>query len=460
MPRNQQLPHDGLSATHRCFLGLGIPVGVQFKWLWGDPTLDSSKRRQVTESIEQAARLCPELKHWVLVTPHEMSNADRDWFGKLSLGQSFTLHHRGQIQIEEWLDGHPALLARYYPETARNHPEAHGYDGTDIRGWGEQYRGKVTASHRNLRLLGLPPRVVERQDGLGEIALNEVFVPQTLIPLGREGQPRQTLSQVVQETGSGFPPADGSFVRANAFQQPRPCVLLGDPGCGKSTILQFLSLLYGGQAQLGNTHVEPRVPLFVSLREFAHRQDKEQRFNFVDALVDHAHGTYQMRSAHPFFFESLLLMGEAIVLMDGLDEVGDVARREKIARSVEGFHLEYPGCPLWVTSRLVGYTGNTRLSVEGFDHLTVEGLDLHQQHRFIRNWYAAQLPNDAHAREERVNSLISAVGRTPGVQRLASNPLLLTLITLIYHHAGRLPQNRCQLYDMCVDMCSSMSGSK
>ena len=317
----------------------------------------------------------------------------------------------------------------------------------------------MAASQRNLRLLGLPPRVVERQDGFGEIALNQVFVPQTLVPWGREGQERQTLSQLVQEAGNDSLPADGSFVRANAFQQPRPCVLLGDPGCGKSTILQFLSLLYGGKAQLGNTHIEPRVPLFISLGEFVRRQAKEQRFNFVDALVERAHGAYQMRSAHPFFFESLLLMGEAVVLMDGLDEVGDVARREQIARSVEGFHLEYPGCPLWVTSRLVGYTGNTRLSVEAFHHFAVERLDLHQQHRFIRNWYTAQLPNDAHAREERVNSLISAVGRTPGVQRLASNPLLLTLLPLSTtmqvgcHRTGAS-------YTICARMCSSMSGSK
>ena len=99
----------------------------------------------------------------------------------------------------------------------------------------------------------------------------------------------------MQEAGNDFPPADDSFVRANAFQQPRPFVLLGDPGGGKSTILQFLSLLYGGQAQLGNTHVEPRVPLFLSLCEFVHRQDKQRPFNFVDALVDHAHSTYQMQ---------------------------------------------------------------------------------------------------------------------------------------------------------------------
>ena len=300
MPRNQQLPLTTNSATHRCFLGLGIPVGVQFKWLWGDPTLDSSKRRQVTESIEQAARLCPELKHWVLVTPHEMSNADRDWFGKLSLGQSFTLHHRGQIQIEEWLDGHPALLARYFfPETARNHPEAHGYNRTDIRGWGEQYRGKVTASHRNLRLLGLPPRVVERQDGLGEIAHQRSLRPADPDPFGPRGPAK--ANPVTSRAGNReWFPARRRFLReGERLSATSTLCPPQNTGCGKSTILQFLSLLYGGQAQLGNTHVEPRVPLFVSLREFAHRQDKEQRFNLVDALVDHAHGTYQMRSAHP-----------------------------------------------------------------------------------------------------------------------------------------------------------------
>ncbi|MGA2864230.1 MAG: NACHT domain-containing protein [Verrucomicrobiota bacterium] len=442
---------DGL-IREGLFLGLVAPVGVQFKWLWGEPTFDSSQRGQVKDSIDQAVRLCPDLKHWVLITPHELSNADKDWFDGLGQGLPFCPHHSGRYQIEVWLDGYPALLARYCPDAARHHPEAQGYDGADLRGWADQYCARVALNHRSLRLLGLPPRIVERQEDSGDIALRQVFVPQSFIPQSGEEKSPRTLAQLVQEPDSDAFSADPSPVGPNALQQPRPRVLLGDPGCGKSTVLQFLALLYSGQAQLAKGRVRNRVPLFISLGEFVRRQDRQQRFNFVDALVDHAHSTYQMRSAHPFFFESLLLMGEAVVLLDGLDEVGHLVRREKTAREIEAFHLEYPMCPIWVTSRLVGYAGNGRLKGDLFDDFAVAPFDVHQQRVFIGNWYAAQLPHDAPAREERTKSLTAAIERAPGVKRLAPNPLLLTLMALIHRYTGRLPQSRCQLYDMGVDM--------
>src|SRR5262245_3764446 len=51
------------------FLGLPAPTGLQFKWLWGTPTLNSTQRSQIADALSSALRNFPRLKAWVIVTP-------------------------------------------------------------------------------------------------------------------------------------------------------------------------------------------------------------------------------------------------------------------------------------------------------------------------------------------------------------------------------------------------------
>ena len=39
---------------------------------------------------------------------------------------------------------------------------------------------------------------------------------------------------------------------------------------------------------------------------------------------------------------------------------------------------------------------------------------------------------------------------TPSVKRLATNPLLLTILVLIYENVGKLPNRRAKLYETCT----------
>src|SRR5690606_37120037 len=138
------------------------------------------------------------------------------------------------------------------------------------------------------------------------------------------------------------------------------------------------------------------------------------------ARSDHA-----LAQAHPFFFEAALRMGEAFVLFDGLDEVGNAPARQRIKQMIEAFRAQYPACPVWVTSRIYGYTPDVRLPATEFQHLRLGRLDDAQVAEFIRRWYTLQLPDNPRDRQESTESLLQAVQRTPSVRRLAGNPLLL-----------------------------------
>jgi predicted NACHT family NTPase len=51
----------------------------------------------------------------------------------------------------------------------------------------------------------------------------------------------------------------------------------------------------------------------------------------------------------------------------------------------------------------------------------------------------------------RAENLIKAIKGNPSVERLAKNPLLLTILALIHHQGTRLPQRRVELYRLCIE---------
>ncbi|MBI3410174.1 MAG: trypsin-like peptidase domain-containing protein [Planctomycetes bacterium] len=441
------------SAPQGGLLDLQGTIGVQFRCEWDESPLSEVAKRQLETSVEVVKNLRKEIQSIVVVSFHELNGADRQWFHTIAKKFSLALYHCGHKHICEWLYNVPCLYARYYPEYARHDPAASGFGGNhSFVSLSEEYRKCVIEAHRNLRLLGLPPRIVQHQEEAGNIPLKRIFTPQSFVSTARTPGTNWLSSASVSDQPPGRDDSHSVLSLADLVSSQKSCVILGDPGAGKSTVLHFISLFNTGDASLSNVFVYNRMPLFISLREFTRRQHQLPGMNLVDYMVDNAHSAFQIQHVHHFFFESLLLMGEAIVLLDGFDETGPPGTREKLARSLEAFQRRYPDCPIWVSSRLYGYAGNTCLSRDLFEHFKVNRFDDQQQQDFIASWYTTQIPNDVGMRNDRIESLKAAVRRTLGVRRLASNPLLLTLIALMHHYRGRLPQTRGELYDESVNM--------
>jgi formylglycine-generating enzyme required for sulfatase activity len=409
--------------------GLQGPVAFQFKWLW-DGIHKGSKARQVADSLTRAAQ-ASEIQHWVLVTPHDLTPAENDWLLARSPRADIAVHHWGQTRLEGLLrDYCPALFARYYPHEAK--AVLTGYDGHEFSEFASDYRSKLAIAHRRLRTIGLPPETLREQDITTEIPLRRIFVPQRFA----SQHDRDRIVNLGELLGT----------RSS-------CVLLGDPGLGKSTVLSFLALLLCGEADLSNFDRSPEiVPLLIPIRDFLKLRQQHADLGFLEYLASRARSDLNLPHAHRAFFEATLRMGEALVLIDGLDEAGGDASRQRIATAIQTFHAQFPQCPCWVTSRIYGYTQAARLPADSFAHYRVERLETQQIDDFIARWYAIQYPDNPREREERVRSLQHAVQRTPGVQRLAGNPLLLTLMAFIHHGQRTLPQDRGDLYEQCVQM--------
>jgi predicted NACHT family NTPase len=91
-------------------------------------------------------------------------------------------------------------------------------------------------------------------------------------------------------------------------------VILGDPGAGKSSLLQYLAL---GWAEQRESVAAAPIPLLIELRTYA--RDK-QRAKCTDLLSFHPRGKYTCRLNQQQLHDKLRA-GQAIALFDGVDEV-------------------------------------------------------------------------------------------------------------------------------------------
>lgn len=146
----------------------------------------------------------------------------------------------------------------------------------------------------------------------------------------------------------------------------------------------------------------------------------------------------------PGLVDLLLLTGRAVVLFDGLDELLDTSRRADIAARVEQFCIEYPLAPVLVTSRIVGYD-QARLDETQFTIYRLGGFRGEDVQEYARKWFALDIgahPDDADAFMEESES----------VPDLRSNPLLLSLMCILYRGEGSLPRNRAEVYGQCASL--------
>lgn len=249
-----------------------------------------------------------------------------------------------------------------------------------------------------------------------------------------------------------------------AVSQHARLVFLGDPGAGKTTLMRFLALRFALAVQAaeaavvdreGRSYGETRLPILVRVAEFADAFSKDRSLSVRDFLPRHHCGDLGLPEAEvKALYEAALGAGNALILLDGLDEVVSAADRAEIGRRIDSFVAGLPhGNRVIVTSRIMGYR-EVPLS-SAFSEHTLRDMSIEQIERFLQRWCPAHEKHrdplaSEEVRKKRADDeaalLIQAVKDNPGVKRLATNPLLLTILALIHRNGSHLPKRRIELY--------------
>ena len=227
-------------------------------------------------------------------------------------------------------------------------------------------------------------------------------------------------------------------------------VVLGDPGSGKSCFVRTEIMSYCEPSSGVNYDwYAQHVPVFLPLAQYTNGIDDPT------SLLDHcvAHAGSQKLDLDRIQLDILLSRGLVALFLDGLDEIGSIAARQRVVEEVRQLVEEFAptGNRIVLTSRPAAVRDLnvsrklTKLTLQGLTDAEIELLatKLFQ----VRYQPSDDLPETD---KDVINSILQDCSSKPGIRRLARNPLLLTLLVFIYENSGAFAARRHLIYSQAV----------
>lgn len=318
-------------------------------------------------------------------------------------------------------------------------------ENTEARKKLEDYDQYLRNKFKYLELRGFSPKISGKEV---QMELLDIFVPleinvnKSIVPNILEE--KTSLSQKSFKIDNPIIKEDKKKNPLISILEHRYLVILGDPGSGKSTLLKHLAIevthLRNSMDLFANI-----VPLYFRISDYADyfKKNKKTLYEFITEQYDKQ---YQHIFKEGFEFSNLL------IFMDGLDEITDTPLRIKVTEQVMDLIARYPYNRYVVTSRIVGYQ-ESKLGSD-FKHFKLMPFGLKEIKLFSKHWYnciAQHTDEDYNYAEDQANSLYSSISRNPSVIRLATNPLLMTIIAMIHYKGKKLPSKRVELYEISTE---------
>ncbi|WP_052684497.1 NACHT domain-containing protein [Lentzea aerocolonigenes] len=215
----------------------------------------------------------------------------------------------------------------------------------------------------------------------------------------------------------------------------RRFVVIGNPGAGKSTFIRRMMYQFGSD--------ESRLaPLVLELKD--HQRLDE---SYVTLLAERL-GVLTQHDYDAGVVRDVLALGLAVIVFDGIDEISDVDRRRATVEAIEAFCLRYPLVRVVVTAREEGYT-SARLDPAVFPVFYLPDFTDPQVETYVGRWFRLTSgPRHADPARRVEMFLLDSLH----VGDLRTNPLMLSLLCMIYEYDGYIPENRPQVYEQCAEL--------
>ncbi len=224
---------------------------------------------------------------------------------------------------------------------------------------------------------------------------------------------RPGLGQVIQNRVPGL----------EALTSYPKLIVLGKPGAGKTTFLKHLAI------QCNNNKLKAdKVPIFITLKDFAESEDSKSLLEYITNQFI-SYGINNTDAA-----EQILSQGKGLILLDGLDEVRELDCY-RVLQEVHTFSEKFYNNYFVITCRIATH----EYTLEQFTEVEIADFDEQQVAIFAQKWFAEKDPNKSRRFLEKLH-------KNPPIQEIATNPLLLTMLCLMFEEIADFPANSSELY--------------
>ena len=326
-----------------------------------------------------------------------------------------------------------------------------------------KYLKDVLAWHGYIRFLGMPTLQTNP-----DVPIDELYVAQSLslenLPTDKQPKPDQLHNPV------------------KLLLEKRHLVILGDPGSGKSTLINWFAWqLASGFVDRLPQELSDLIPVPIVLREL--KLENVTTFeSLIDAFLERpiAKNLQANRKLLLQYFEA----GKVLLLVDGFDEVS-LEIREDLRRVFLDYFLRLNSCYSIFTSRKVGYelapinfslsAGKeidskkvddkkvkklSQLALTAVDSLISTIIPLRplevyiapftdrQISQFSLNWYRENTAGNEDGAVFLRDEFFVSIRSNESTLQLARTPHLLTMMALIFKVRLQLPNGRALLYEL------------
>lgn len=307
----------------------------------------------------------------------------------------------------------------------------------------------IRAVVRQLQRVGLEGFGGEEQTRRYDLSV--AYISLSVTPVGEHEESERDDRSPTQDSDAGItselPPVPVQVESAVAGSTR--LLIRGDAGSGKTTLLQWLALNASRSSFRDElARLAGLIPFFVPLRHYT-----DERLPVPCQFVDRVALTVKGMMPDGWV-EEVLDKGDALVLIDGVDELSE-SRRDEVREWLAELTAAFPKSRYVVTSRPPA-VGEDWLEYLDFDSCFLEPMSMSDIDAFVDHWHSAILlgadPDRVAMAEGKAEKLKRDIRRQPPLRRLATAPLLCAMLCSLHHDGGAdLPQDRIELYDRALE---------